>query len=101
MTSTAQHHANACSHLENATNVLANRGWQKTSQCVSRVSAVVQKNPWLGVVPVALVAVQLTWTAIKSILGWWNGELSGTRCAKNIVDDLAAIAGGAGGSMAG
>lgn len=76
-TSATQHHANACSGLQTTVDTLAQYGWTRTSDCVSHVKTLVQNNPWLGVVPVALVAVSLTWEAIQSIRAWWNGEISG------------------------
>jgi hypothetical protein len=47
------------------------------------------------------VAVQLSWEALKSIRSWWNGEISGKRCAKQIIDASAGILGGYGGGVAG
>uniref|UniRef100_A0AC34GFV3 Uncharacterized protein n=1 Tax=Panagrolaimus sp. ES5 TaxID=591445 RepID=A0AC34GFV3_9BILA len=53
------------------------------------------------VVYVALDAVFLPFEAIQSIHRWFNGEISGRRCAKTIVDASAAVAGGIGGAAVG
>ncbi len=50
---------------------------------------------------VTLTAAQLSWEAIKNIRLWWKGEITGKRCAKNIVDSLGSIVAGVGGGFAG
>ena len=53
-------------------------------------------------VMVTLAAVALTYDAIKSILRWWRGEISGIRCCKLIIDSActtaASVVGGMGGA---
>jgi hypothetical protein len=44
--------------------------------------------------PVAIVAVLLSWEALKSISAWWKGHISGTRCAANIINAVSTIGGG-------
>lgn len=46
------------------------------------------------VVRVALVTVCLAWDVIKNIRRWWNGEITGKRCVKNIIDCGVAVAAG-------
>jgi hypothetical protein len=46
------------------------------------------------IAPIAIVTIQLSWEALKSIRSWWNGEISGKRCAKQIIDASAGILGG-------
>jgi hypothetical protein len=67
-----------------------------TSQALTRAQAMAGK-----VVPVVIVAVQLSYEALKSISSWWKGEISGKRCAKQIIDASAGILGGFGGGAAG
>ncbi len=50
---------------------------------------------------VKLMAVHLSWKTIRNIYMWWEGEISGTRCAKNIMEELAATAGGVAGGYVG
>ena len=45
------------------------------------------------VVGITLVAVQLSYAVISNMWQWWNGEISGKRCSKNIIDSVASIAG--------
>ena len=52
-------------------------------------------------VAVALAAVYLTATAIKSIYKWYIGEISGKRCAKDIIDSFGSLGGGVAGGFAG
>jgi hypothetical protein len=52
-------------------------------------------------VSVGLVAVYLTIEAWNQLKLWWNGEITGIRCAKNIIDSFAGIAAGVGGGVAG
>uniref|UniRef100_A0A914ZAS1 J domain-containing protein n=1 Tax=Panagrolaimus superbus TaxID=310955 RepID=A0A914ZAS1_9BILA len=53
------------------------------------------------VVYVALDTVFLPFEAIQSIHLWFNGEISGRRCVKTVVDATAAVAGGIGGAAVG
>ncbi len=50
---------------------------------------------------VALLSVYLTFEALKSIREWWKGEITGKRCAKQILDSIASVAGGVGGGYVG
>ncbi|XP_052251115.1 uncharacterized protein LOC127858182 [Dreissena polymorpha] len=56
-------------------------------------------------VRVGLVAAYLAYDVIVNIRRWWKGEISGTRCVKNIIDNgvsvAAGIAGGIGGEVIG
>ena len=45
------------------------------------------------VAPIGIVAVQLSWEALKSIRLWWNGDITGKRCVKQIIDASAGILG--------
>jgi hypothetical protein len=58
-----------------------------------------------NVVMVALAAIHLGYEAIKNIRRWWNGEITGSRCVKNIMDAgltiTAGVAGGMGGAALG
>lgn len=47
------------------------------------------------------IILTLTYTVFSNIKEWWAGEISGTRCVKSIMDDVAAIAGGIGGAAGG
>ena len=57
------------------------------------------------VVPVVLAGVYLAYDVISNMRRWWKGEISGTRCAKNIIDNgiglVAGIGGGVGGAAVG
>lgn len=57
------------------------------------------------IVKIALVVAFLAVDVIKNIRSWWNEEISGARCVKNIIDCgvavAAGIAGGIGGEMIG
>uniref|UniRef100_A0A914P436 J domain-containing protein n=1 Tax=Panagrolaimus davidi TaxID=227884 RepID=A0A914P436_9BILA len=53
------------------------------------------------VVYVVLDTVFLPFEAIQSIHLWFNGEISGRRCAKTVVDATIAVAGGIGGAALG
>nr|XP_012562326.2 uncharacterized protein LOC105847351 [Hydra vulgaris] len=57
------------------------------------------------VVRTTLAAVTLAYDVVKSIFRWWNGEISGHRCCKNIVDSLcttvASVVGGISGAAIG
>ncbi|CAF1531489.1 unnamed protein product [Didymodactylos carnosus] len=50
---------------------------------------------------VTIVSVLLSWEALQSISLWWKGEISGQRCAKNIIDAASTVAGGVGGGALG
>ncbi|XP_050504289.1 uncharacterized protein LOC126883094 [Diabrotica virgifera virgifera] len=66
------------------------------------MNAVVSVNKGGGaVVTVALASIHLTYEAIVNIRRWWNGEISGKRCCKTIIDSLATIGGSVGGGFAG
>jgi hypothetical protein len=58
-----------------------------------------------NVVMIALAAISLSYDAIKNLCRWWRGEITGTRCCKNIVDSTftigAGVAGGVGGAALG
>ena len=43
---------------------------------------------------VLLVATQLVKEVINNMRLWWNGEISGERCAKNVLEISAALVGG-------
>mmetsp|Transcript_148114 Transcript_148114/g.258418 ORF Transcript_148114/g.258418 Transcript_148114/m.258418 type:complete len:306 (-) Transcript_148114:244-1161(-) len=49
----------------------------------------------------ALMGVQLSWEAISSMKAWWQGEISGKRAAKQIVDCTCALGAGFAGGEAG
>ncbi|XP_060577409.1 uncharacterized protein LOC132734633 [Ruditapes philippinarum] len=53
------------------------------------------------VVRVALVTVVLAWNVILNIKRWWTGEITGVRCAKNIIDCGVGVAAGIGGGIGG
>ena len=60
-----------------------------TSQTVSVLDdALVLISKHGNLVAAALAVVYLTATAIKSLYKWYNGEISGKRCAKDIIDSL-------------
>lgn len=87
------------SKIMNVVNYAAGEGSMiavSTSQALTQAQAIAGK-----VVPVVIVAVQLSWEALKSIRSWWNGEISGKRCAKQILDASAGMLGGFGGGAAG
>lgn len=44
-----------------------------------------------------LVVVMLGYEACKQIHAWWKGEITGTRCVKNVVDSIGSAAGGVAG----
>jgi DnaJ domain len=50
---------------------------------------------------VALSAVYLSWEAFQSIRQWWRGEISGKRCAKQVIDATVTFAAGLGGGAGG
>ncbi|XP_072049526.1 uncharacterized protein [Amphiura filiformis] len=45
-------------------------------------------------VEVALVTAYLAYDIIKNIRRWWNNEITGTRCVKNIIDNGVSVAAG-------
>ncbi|CAF1459730.1 unnamed protein product [Adineta steineri] len=49
----------------------------------------------------AKIIITLPYDTYLSIKGWWKGEISGKRCVKCIIDDCAAVAGGAAGAVGG
>ncbi|CAF1516095.1 unnamed protein product [Rotaria magnacalcarata] len=51
--------------------------------------------------PTVIIAPKLAYEAIMNIRAWWKGEISGQRCVKNLLDDMATVAGGMGGAWAG
>lgn len=53
------------------------------------------------VIKVALVAVFLAVDIIRNIRRWWNGEITGKRCVKNIIDYGVAVAAGIAGGIGG
>jgi hypothetical protein len=61
----------------------------------------VSRSPAGKMVSVGLLAVYLTIEAWNNLKLWYNGEISGKRCAKSIIDSLAGAVGGYGGGMAG
>uniref|UniRef100_A0A914PNV7 J domain-containing protein n=1 Tax=Panagrolaimus davidi TaxID=227884 RepID=A0A914PNV7_9BILA len=72
---------------------------------------ILKKIPYIGQLQTAgttmslfselLSSVRLPWEAIRNIYRWWNREISGKRAAKNVVDSLAVVGGGAFGASAG
>ena len=50
---------------------------------------------------VSLSFVLLSYDAIQSIRRWWKGEISGSRCCKNIIDSLCTTTASVGGAFAG
>ncbi|CAF1459719.1 unnamed protein product [Adineta steineri] len=64
----------------------------------------VASTAWKAISNVRIV-ITLAYDTYSNIKGWWRGEISGKRCVKCLVDDLAAIGagflGGAGGATGG
>lgn len=54
-----------------------------------------------NLVGVTLAAVYLTREIYHNMTRWWNGEISGARCAKNVIDSFAGVAAGFGGGYLG
>ena len=54
-----------------------------------------------NLVAAALAAVYLSVTAVKSLYKWYIGEISGKRCAKDIIDSFGSVGGGVAGGLAG
>jgi hypothetical protein len=54
-----------------------------------------------NIVMVALAGLSLGYEAIKNLRRWWKGEITGERCAKNVVDASVAIVAGIGGGIGG
>ncbi|KAE9548405.1 hypothetical protein FO519_008386 [Halicephalobus sp. NKZ332] len=48
-----------------------------------------------------LAAIYLTYEALRSIYQWYNGEISGKRVGKNIIDAMGSVTGGLAGGSAG
>ena len=63
--------------------------------------AIIEKHGRSDIIPETIVLAQLSWQTYQNILRWYNGEISGHRCAKNIIDDIATVSGGIGGSTVG
>jgi hypothetical protein len=72
-------------------------------QVISAVDEVVSLVNKSGgdIVMVALAAISLSYDVIKSLYRWWNGEITGKRCCKNIVDSTFTVAAGVGGGVGG
>jgi len=66
-----------------------------TNICNLSVS-LLKNSKQLQLTLVALLAVYLTREAYQSIKKWWNGEISGKRCVKQIVDSVSSVAAGVG-----
>lgn len=75
----------------------------RSSQIVSYTSKAMGVVNKVGgnVVLVTLCAIQLTYEAIKNLKQWWNGEISGKRCAKNLIDATFTVGAGVGGGIGG
>ena len=56
--------------------------------------AILEKHGRNDIIPEAIVLAQLSWHTYQNILRWWNGQISGQRCVKNIIDDVATVTGG-------
>lgn len=52
-------------------------------------------------VGITLAAVTLTYDILKNMSRWWTGEITGVRCGKIVIDDIAGMAAGVGGGLAG
>ena len=52
-------------------------------------------------VQVGLIVTSLTLETYDSLNLWWKGEISGKRCAKNVIDSCASVVGGIYGGMLG
>jgi hypothetical protein len=70
----------------------------KALTTVSRALDQVAHSEYAGEI---LMGVFLAYEAIKSIREWWNGKITGERCAKQIFDSIASALGGAGGGFIG
>jgi len=66
-----------------------------TNICNSSVS-LLKNAKQLQATQVVLLVAYLTWEAYESIKQWWNGEISGKRCAKQIVDSVTSVLAGTG-----
>jgi len=58
-------------------------------------------RPILPLVNVALIATTLAFDVIRNIRRWLNGEISGKRCLKNVIDCLVGVGAGVGGGFLG
>ena len=76
--------------------VLVGNGGQPLQQMVGVVNGVGGEVGNVG-----LCAVYLSFDAIKNLRLWWKGEITGKRCAKNIIDATFTVSAGAGGGIAG
>ena len=56
--------------------------------------AILENHGRNDVIPETIVIAQLSWHTYQNILRWWNGQISGQRCVKNIIDDVATVTGG-------
>jgi DnaJ domain len=70
------------------------------AQYVSRATGVFTRVGG-NVVLVTLSAIYLGWEAIKSLKQWWKGEISGKRCAKQVIDATVSFGAGLAGGVAG
>ena len=52
-------------------------------------------------VGVTLAVIYLSYEIYQDICRWWKGEISGVRCAKNVIDGIASMAAGVGAGLAG
>lgn len=87
------------------------RAWGKMPPCtkiqiltninaISSSGSVVSK-PEFKVVMSGLAPVHLSSEAYNNIKRWWRGEISGERCAKNVIDAMVTTAAGVGGGLSG
>lgn len=71
----------------------------------STTSALTIVNRFGKLVPVSIIGIQMSYEIYCNIRMWWHDEISGKRCAKNIIDSgigiASGVAGGVGGSYAG
>ncbi len=52
-------------------------------------------------ISVGLLAVFLTYDIWNNVKQWWNGQITGEQCAKNIINSFAGVAGGVAGGYVG
>lgn len=50
---------------------------------------------------VKLAVAVIAWEAVVNIREWWDGDITGKRCAKNVLDCLSSMAGGYAGAAGG
>lgn len=96
-------------------NVVGSEGRQQITSIILRVARTFNTSQTVSVlddalgliskrgnlVAAALDTVYLTVTAIKSLYKWYTGEISGKRCAKEIIDSVGSLGGGFAGGFAG